>query len=383
MSKDPKLCVIDGCDRVRSSTLYCQKHFRAFKLYGDPLKLKNNPKGDVCKHPGCDLPPRVKGLCDKHYARLQRHGSTFDTKADPRDISLKQRIRRNIKKDENGCWIWQKGLSVDGYGKLSIDGKKQSVHRIAYQEWIGPIPDGKEVCHTCDVRNCCNPKHLFVGTHKENIQDMHKKGRAHPIGGDENPRSTIKESDVMNVFFLLSLGLTVKEVSDKTEINGRVVSGIATLTSWRSVFKKLPFEQRKILLERLETSGTGGDRNGSAKLKKSQVLEIYDLMLNGKTDSSIADVFSVPSKLIRRIRFGETWVELFNSLAENKKTFLQNSDGNTPIKRKLSDKKILLLKEDLVRGLSVAHLARKYKISETSVRDIRSGKLYSSIVCQL
>lgn len=380
MPKDSKLCTIDGCDRVRETALYCQKHNRAFKLYGDPLKLKNHPKGDVCKHPGCDLAPRVKGLCAKHYSRLQRHGSTFETNSDPRDISLKQRIKRSIEKDENGCWIWQKRLTEDGYGQISVGGQKYFSHRIAYQEWVGEIPDGKEVCHTCDVRNCCNPKHLFVGTHKENIQDMHKKGRAASVAGVDNPRATINESVVLNIFFLLSIGLSVGEISKKMGVSGRIVSGISSLTGWRSVFKKLPSEQKKVLLDRLETSGTGGDRNGAAKLKKKQVLAIYDLMANGELDCDIAETFSVPSKLIHRIRIGETWGELFNMLPEKKKLAVQNSNGKQPVKRILSEKKIVRLKGELERGISVAHLARKYGLSETSIRNIRSGRLYADVV---
>ena len=51
------------------------------------------------------------------------------------------------------------------------------VHRVAYEIYKGSIPEGKNVCHSCDNPSCCNPKHLFIATQKENLLDMTIKGR--------------------------------------------------------------------------------------------------------------------------------------------------------------------------------------------------------------
>lgn len=238
--KDPKLCTIDGCERVRTSTLYCQTHYRSFRLYGDPLKLKKNPVGSVCKHPGCLLKPRVKGLCDKHYSRLQRHGSTYVTKSDPRDISLKERIMGNVLIDDNGCWLWQKRLNHDGYGIMSILSRHKPVHRIVYQEWIGDIPEGMEICHRCDVRNCCNPKHLFAATHLENMQDMVNKGRGASVSGENNPRAILTEKQVRLIFKRLIEGEHVGDIAEYFGVPNRIVHNIKNLKAWKSVFETLP-----------------------------------------------------------------------------------------------------------------------------------------------
>jgi len=72
----------------------------------------------------------------------------------------------------SGCWLWE-GYVRSGYGRL----RKKSVHRLAWEEVNGPIPAGMSVCHHCDVRLCCNPDHLFIGTNGDNTRDMSAKGR--------------------------------------------------------------------------------------------------------------------------------------------------------------------------------------------------------------
>ena len=93
-------------------------------------------------------------------------------------ITVKERIENRIVKDVSGCWLWQ-GHLRDGYGQVSVLGKPKAVHRIYWELINGTIPEGILVCHRCDVRNCINPSHLFLGTVKENMQDKIKKGRDH------------------------------------------------------------------------------------------------------------------------------------------------------------------------------------------------------------
>ena len=79
--------------------------------------------------------------------------------------------------DANGCWLYQRFLHPKGYGSMSYRGKQWRTHRLSYHLHKGAIPAGMLVCHTCDVRHCCNPDHLWLGSNDENQLDAWQKGR--------------------------------------------------------------------------------------------------------------------------------------------------------------------------------------------------------------
>ena len=92
-----------------------------------------------------------------------------------------------------GCWLWTGSLTEKGYGKVTYKRRTYRAHRLIYEKLVGPIPTGYFICHTCDVPNCVNPNHLWIGTHKENMRDMCIKGRA--ATGERNGRHRSKLND--------------------------------------------------------------------------------------------------------------------------------------------------------------------------------------------
>ena len=84
-----------------------------------------------------------------------------------------------------------------GYGRLKIDGKDQLAHRVAYELFKDPIPEEKLVMHSCDVRPCCNPKHLFLGTHQDNMDDKVNKQRQ--ARGSQNGNARLTEVGVKSI----------------------------------------------------------------------------------------------------------------------------------------------------------------------------------------
>jgi hypothetical protein len=78
----------------------------------------------------------------------------------------------------SSCWIVSfKDRSGGGHRRINIDGRSIGAHRASYEEFRGPIPEGMLVCHSCDTPECINPEHLWLGTHEDNMRDMHSKGR--------------------------------------------------------------------------------------------------------------------------------------------------------------------------------------------------------------
>ena len=80
--------------------------------------------------------------------------------------------------ESDRCWEWQGGVFAKQYGCFCINRKAYYAHRIAYVLGHGIDPGSSLVCHACDNPRCCNPKHLFLGSHKDNAADMVSKGRS-------------------------------------------------------------------------------------------------------------------------------------------------------------------------------------------------------------
>lgn len=78
----------------------------------------------------------------------------------------------------SSCWLWRGAVLPFGHGRFRLNGRVALAHRVAYSLYVGDIPEDKFVLHKCDVPQCINPDHLFLGTKKDNTQDMLSKGRA-------------------------------------------------------------------------------------------------------------------------------------------------------------------------------------------------------------
>ncbi len=93
-------------------------------------------------------------------------------------VTMEEKFWRKVNKTA-GCWLWTSMLQHRGYGLFFVSGFGYiQSHRYSWEMASGPIPEGMFVCHTCDTPACVRPGHLFLGTPKDNIDDMIKKGRA-------------------------------------------------------------------------------------------------------------------------------------------------------------------------------------------------------------
>jgi hypothetical protein len=113
------------------------------------------------------------------------------------DYRVKAFWDRVEKGAEAACWNWtgllqQSHKNPTPYGVLGWKGKHSRAHRVAYALVNGDIPEGMMVLHACDNTLCCNPEHLYLGDHAQNMKDMVTRRRRKGVGvGEENGRSKL------------------------------------------------------------------------------------------------------------------------------------------------------------------------------------------------
>src|SRR5258708_24762522 len=103
-------------------------------------------------------------------------------------------------KGEDDWLEWKLSIDSGGYGQFTVKQKNYISHRLVYSLVKGD-PGELKVCHSCDNRICCNPKHLWLGTNQDNMDDAKSKGRT--LVGIKNPRATLTEDQVRAIKRLL------------------------------------------------------------------------------------------------------------------------------------------------------------------------------------
>lgn len=116
---------------------------------------------------------------------------------DQRAAALRGFEKRFIPEPNSGCWLWERAINYRGYGLITLNRKTFSAHRVSWVLHRGPIPPNLFVCHKCDVPCCINPDHLFLGTPRQNTQDMLSKGRSNYVIGTANGRAKLSKSAVL------------------------------------------------------------------------------------------------------------------------------------------------------------------------------------------
>jgi HNH endonuclease len=137
------------------------------------------------------------------------------------------------------CWEWQASKNARGYGQFWIGNTFTGSHRFSYELLHGKIGDSNLLaCHKCDNPSCCNPKHLFLGTHQDNEADKVSKGRQatgnkNGQGGTKNWKNKLSEQAVKNIRFFNTKGFSNKQLSDMFGVTESMIYYIVTRRSWK------------------------------------------------------------------------------------------------------------------------------------------------------
>lgn len=114
-------------------------------------------------------------------------------------IGIQERFEAKfIRCSDSECWNWT-AYKCHGYGRMGFNGKIHMAHRMAFKIAYGPFDERLKVLHRCDNPSCVNPSHLFVGTQKDNVDDMTRKGRRASFGGERNSGRKLSADQVMRI----------------------------------------------------------------------------------------------------------------------------------------------------------------------------------------
>jgi hypothetical protein len=140
------------------------------------------------------------------------------------------------KRGEDDCWEWIGSKDRDGYGHIKIKNKMWVSSRFSYELHTGKIPSGMLICHSCDNPSCVNPKHLWLGTDKDNAIDRNKKGRIEYKSGENSPRAKLtnkQANEIRNLYIPKKHGVTSScSLAKKYKISQRQILDIVKNKSY-------------------------------------------------------------------------------------------------------------------------------------------------------
>ena len=181
----------------------------------------------------CDSVHFCRGMCRKHYGRWYRTGTT-EVYNVPANASPDERLNHyGWCITEAGCWEWAGNTLRTGYGRVSMNSKTVAAHRLAYETWVGPIPEGHVVRHKCDNPPCINPAHLETGTHLDNMKDMVDRGRSFNARGLDSPGAKLSREDVLWAREVFSSGIVTQQMlSDVLGVSKSCISQVVRLETY-------------------------------------------------------------------------------------------------------------------------------------------------------
>ena len=255
--------------------------------------------------------------------------------------SIKDRFEIKITKGENeyDCWEWLGKKEKQGYGVL---GRSSLAHRIAYELFIGPIAKNYQVNHKCNSKSCCNPKHLYLGSQKENIQDKI------PLNKNEDFIQKVKELHHQG----LSNVAIGKQLNKTGQYIGRIISGKQYIS--KNLIKKDFYEKQK------------GICNGCKEWTHMDFVQIDHIIPKSRGGSNGKDNLQILCFECNILKSNKDMDYLFWRLLKKNN---QNNSGNY-----ISDEQVQCIKQLYNIGWKCGDIAIEYNTHETTIYKIINNK---------
>lgn len=287
----------------------------------------------------------------------------FKTKPEVARRNAMVRFWRSVQKCEGGgCWLWTGYTINGGYGIISVCGKGIGAHRFSYELNVGPLEKGKMICHKCDNPLCVRPDHLFQGTARDNVIDMHIKGRAKKHFGDDNwmrkhkdlvPRGedhqravlTNEEAKLARVMF--ATGATQLEIAGELRVDNTTISNIVKNKTYNTPSAQ-PEELHKIVF-----------RGKSSVLSEEDQENLVSQYRNGERRSELAKIFNLSFPSVCRI--------------------ITKITGEQP-KKRITEETVLAIRAMKKAGRPLKEIASTHKVSLATASNICTGKAWSGVL---
>lgn len=200
-----------------------------------------------------------------------------------RELLCKRLERNSIPCPATGCRLWLGGLNERGYGRIKVGGLMLKAHRVSWCLANGPIPDGLEIRHKCDVRACIEVCHLVPGTHEENMDDVRTRGLLY---------STSSKLTVADVMHIRSYDGPCWVLAQRFGVSECAIADALTGRTW----SMLPGARGSI--------ETRGERNGASRLSAQ---DVRFARASDQPIAALARQFGVDRKTMREAIQGRTW----------------------------------------------------------------------------
>ena len=204
------------------------------------------PLDRQCSIEGCSLRLKGHGYCSKHWQRYKTHGDPLGgggfrsvlsgSDYRPKGLSVEESFRWFMPGEPPQAgeqWIWTGPLDGNSYGCFTFEGSRIYAHRVSYELYVGPIPEGLIIRHKNDIPLDINPHNLETGTRADNRQDCVDRGRAVGPRGELQGFSKLTRDQVDEIITRYQVGgPTQQELADEYGVLQPTISKIVNGQRW-------------------------------------------------------------------------------------------------------------------------------------------------------